>query len=101
MQNKKYHPSLSNWMNLCEVNYMLLVRLLASNNDEEIIGDKRSFFISDFLSYQTEIMEVTRYTTLVNISQNLPYVKKTADEDAQENDNQTSSIYFRFLVLSN
>lgn len=92
MQNKKYHPSLSTWMNLCEINYMLLVRLLASNNDEEIIGDKRCFFISDFLSYQTEIMEITRYTTLVNISQNLPYMEKTADKEAQQNDKQESSI---------
>jgi len=92
MQNKKYHPSLSTWMNLCEINYMLLVRLLASNNDEEVIGEKRCFFISDFLSYQTEIMEITRYTTLVNISQNLPYIEKTADKEHQLNDNQESSI---------
>jgi len=53
---------------------------------------KHRVFISDFLSYQTEIMEVTRYTTLVNISQILPYIKKRNDEDAQENDNQISSI---------
>ena len=92
MQSKKYHPRISTLMNLCEVNYMLLIRLLASNNDEEIIGDKRYFFISDFLSYQTEIMEITRYTTLVNISQNLPCSEKITDKDKQKNDDQESSI---------
>lgn len=47
-QSKKYQPRLSTLMNLCEVNYMFLVRLLASQNDEEAVGDERCFFISDF-----------------------------------------------------
>lgn len=86
MQSKKYHPRISTLMNLCEVNYMLLIRLLASNNDAEIVGDKRCYFISDFLSYQTEILEVTRYTSLVSICQTLPYSKITSEKSIQQTD---------------
>jgi uncharacterized protein YqiB (DUF1249 family) len=53
---------------------MLLLRLLASNNDEEKVGDERHFFISDFLAFNTQILEVTRYTSLLTISQALPYL---------------------------
>lgn len=61
-----YRPSLSNLMSLCDVNYMMLLRLLA---DKEKVGDKRRFIISDFLSYSIEVNEVTRYTSLVTMSQ--------------------------------
>jgi len=64
---KKYKPQLSTLMNLCDVNYMLLIKLLA---DKEEAGEERQFFISDFLSYAVVVNEVTRYTTLVTISQN-------------------------------
>jgi len=64
---KKYKPQLSTLMNLCDVNYMLLIKLLA---DKEQAGEERQFFISDFLSYAVVVNEVTRYTTLVTISQN-------------------------------
>jgi len=63
---KKYKPQLSTLMNLCDVNYMLLIKLLA---DKEEAGQERNFFISDFLSYVVTVNEVTRYTTLVTISQ--------------------------------
>lgn len=63
---KKYQPRLSTLMNLCEINYMLMLRLLADN---EKVGEQRCFFISDFLSYTIEVNEVTRYTSLVTISQ--------------------------------
>lgn len=62
----KYHPSLSGLMNLCETNYMLMLRILA---DKEEAGDKRCFFISDFLSYTLVVKEVTRYTTLLIVAQ--------------------------------
>jgi len=92
-QSKKYHPRISTLMSLCEVNYMLLVRLLASNNnDEETVGDKCSYFISDFLSYQTEVLEVTRYTSLVSISQTLPFNKITADKNTQQKDSSVVNI---------
>lgn len=70
--SKKYHPRISTLMNLCEINYMLLIRLLASHNDEETVGDERRFFISDFLSYKIKILEITRYTSLISICQELP-----------------------------
>jgi len=65
---RKYHPRISSLMNLCEVNYMLMLRILA---DKESTGEQRCFFISDFLSYTVTINEVTRYTSLVTISQDI------------------------------
>ncbi len=64
---RKYQPRLSTLMNLCDVNYMLLLKLLANNEE---VGQTRHFFISDFLSYNIIINEVTRYTTLITINQN-------------------------------
>jgi len=75
-QSKKYHPKLSTLMNLCEVNYMLLIRLLASNNNEETIGNERNFFISDFLTYSIKTLEITRYTSLISICQEMPNAKQ-------------------------
>lgn len=66
LTTRKYQPSLSTLMNLCDINYMLMLRLLA---DKETMGEQRCFFISDFLSYTITINEVTRYTSLVTISQ--------------------------------
>tara|TARA_R110000744_G_scaffold68225_2_gene138841 strand:+ start:68 stop:526 length:459 start_codon:yes stop_codon:yes gene_type:complete len=63
---KKYRPHLPTLMTLCEVNYMLLLRVLA---DKEQVGEQRCFFISDFLSYRIKVNEVTKYTTLLTISQ--------------------------------
>lgn len=63
---KKYKPSLTGLMNLCSINYMLMLRLLS---DKEKVGEQRLFFISDFLSYSLTVNEVTRYTSLVTISQ--------------------------------
>lgn len=63
---KKYRPHLPTLMTLCEVNYMLLLRILA---DKEQVGEQRCFFISDFLSYRVKVNEVTKYTTLMTINQ--------------------------------
>jgi uncharacterized protein YqiB (DUF1249 family) len=63
---KKYRPHLPTLMSLCDINYMLLLRILA---DKEQVDEQRCFFISDFLSYRVVINEVTRYTTLLTISQ--------------------------------
>ncbi len=63
---KKYRPHLPTLMSLCDINYMLLLRILA---DKEKVDEQRCFFISDFLSYRVVINEVTRYTTLLTISQ--------------------------------
>lgn len=61
-----YKPQLTSLMNLCEVNYMMLLRLLA---DKEEVGTQRRFFISDFLAYSVYVNEVTRYTSLVTMKQ--------------------------------
>ncbi|WP_448569303.1 DUF1249 domain-containing protein [Thalassotalea ganghwensis] len=66
MNRRDYRPHLPSLMTLCEVNYMMLIRLLA---DKEQVGECREFFISDFLSYEVEVNEVTRYTSLVTLSQ--------------------------------
>jgi hypothetical protein len=63
---KQYRPNVSSLINLCEVNYMLLLRLIA---DKEYVGEQRCFFISDFLSYTILITEVTRYTSLITMTQ--------------------------------
>lgn len=64
--NTPYRPNLSRLMGLCEVNYMMLLRLLA---DKEQVGQRREFYISDFLSYRIEVDEVTKYTSLITMSQ--------------------------------
>lgn len=53
-------------MTLCANNYLLLVKLLA---DKEKEGEKRHFFINDYLAYTIKIEEVTRYTSLVHFEQ--------------------------------
>lgn len=45
---------------------MMLLRLLA---DKENVGERRDFFISDFLSYSVLVNEVTRYTSLITMTQ--------------------------------
>lgn len=89
--SKKYHPKLSTLMNLCEVNYMLLIRLLASNNNEEVIGSERNFFISDFLAYNIKTLEITRYTSLISICQEMPSAKQVNagnDKNFEEESNK-------------
>ena len=64
-------------MSLCDVNYMMLLRLLA---DKEKVGEKRRFFISDFLNYSLEVNEVTRYTSLVTMTQNSSIGRETLSD---------------------
>jgi len=97
-QSKKYHPRLSTLMNLCEINYMLLVRLLASNNNEEAVGDERNFLISDFLSYSIKTLEITRYTSLVSICQELPNTKQeSVKHDINSTKNDIKSQFSHLL----
>ncbi len=63
---KNYQPNLVSLMTLCANNYMLLLKVLA---DKKRQGETRYFFISDFLSYNVTIVEVTRYTSLVVFEQ--------------------------------
>ena len=62
----KYQPNLVNLMTLCANNYMLLLKIVAGNDEH---GQSRHFFISDFLSYSVSINEVTRYTSLITFKQ--------------------------------
>ena len=74
---RKYQPSLSSLMNLCDTNYMLMLKILANR---ECVGEQRCFFISDFLSYTVTVKEVTRYTSLVTISQDAKMFESTVSQ---------------------
>jgi len=63
---QNYRPNLVSLMTLCANNYMLLLKVLAN---KKILGETRHFFISDFLSYNVTITEVTRYTSVVCFEQ--------------------------------
>ena len=80
---KKYRPHLPTLMALCDINYMLLLRLLA--NKEEV-GEQRRFFISDFLSYRLVINEVTRYTSLITINQEAVFSVTNKSNKSNKND---------------
>ena len=80
---RKYKPSLSSLMNLCDTNYMLMLKILAN---KEHVGEQRSFFISDFLSYTVTVKEVTRYTSLVSISQDANIIFKESSKNKTKND---------------
>ncbi len=79
---RKYQLSLSSLMNLCDTNYMLMLKILANR---ECVGEQRCFFISDFLSYTVIVKEVTRYTSLVTIAQDVNvFIKQTSDSKTAE-----------------
>ena len=61
-----YRPNLPSLMELCAVNYMLALKLLA--NKEEV-GEVREFFIADKLHYAITVKEVTKYTSLITVEQ--------------------------------
>lgn len=63
---KRYQPNLVSLMTLCANNYMLLLKVLAGNKS---LNDERHFFISDFLSYNVTVTEVTRYTSVITFEQ--------------------------------
>ena len=81
---RKYQIILSSLMNLCDTNYMLMLKVLAN---KECVGEQRCFFISDFLSYTVTVKEVTRYTSLVSISQdvNVFITKNNINQDNTNN----------------
>ena len=63
---KNYQPNLVSLMTLCANNYMLLLKVLAGKS---ALDETRHFFISDVLSYQVSITEVTRYTSVISFEQ--------------------------------
>lgn len=62
---KTYHVDLAGLMRIYETNYAKMNALIPRDPS---VGDTRSYQVSD-LSYQIEIKEVTRYTTLVDVCQ--------------------------------
>lgn len=76
-QHNKYRPSLAGLMNLAEVNYMLVLRLLA---DKEEAGTFRRFFINDSLAFKIHVQEVTKYTSLITIRQEASYRSESLDK---------------------
>ncbi len=62
----KYRPNLPDLMSLCASNYMLSLKLLADREQE---GEERHFFISDQLSYVLCVREVTKYTSVIEMTQ--------------------------------
>ncbi|OEF25483.1 DUF1249 family protein [Vibrio rumoiensis] len=62
---KTYHVDLAGLMRIYETNYAKMNALIPM---EPSVGQTRSYQVSD-MSYQLEIKEVTRYTTLVDVCQ--------------------------------
>ena len=65
-RRNKYQPNLVSLMSLCANNYLLLLKIQANNTE---LGQQRSFFINDQLSYVVTVNEVTRYTSLLTFEQ--------------------------------
>jgi uncharacterized protein YqiB (DUF1249 family) len=63
--NKEYHVDLAELMRVYETNYAKLNALLPQ---DPTMGDSRTYQVGD-KAYQIDICEVTRYTTLINLSQ--------------------------------
>ncbi|WP_394174992.1 DUF1249 domain-containing protein [Thalassotalea litorea] len=65
-QSQRYHPNLKQLLNSCEINYVLLSRLMGGIND---VGEMRKFFIDDNHAFQLTITEQSRYTNVVEFIQ--------------------------------
>ncbi len=65
MLNKSYHVDLAQLMRVYETNYAKLNALLPG---QPSVGDVRSYQVAS-MTYQLEVSEVTKYTTLVDVSQ--------------------------------
>ncbi|WP_448212747.1 DUF1249 domain-containing protein [Colwellia sp. MEBiC06753] len=66
LTKRDYKPHLPDLMELCAINYMLALKLLANR---EVAGDVRSFSIAEHLQYLITVNEVTKYTSLITIEQ--------------------------------
>lgn len=62
---KQYHVDFAGLMRLYETNYAKLNALLPANHD---VGDSRTYQVQSQV-YQINVIEVTRYTTLVDVFQ--------------------------------
>ncbi|WP_371376962.1 DUF1249 domain-containing protein [Thalassotalea aquiviva] len=62
----KYHPSLKGLINLFEVNYMLLTRLLGGM---DAVGDTKQFYLTQGLAFQLQVEQKSKYTHVVRFEQ--------------------------------
>ena len=84
-RSDQYKPCLISLMRLCEQNYVLLNKLLLNKvDDQDVVGDQHHFFVSAQLSYLIVVKEVTRYTTLVNITQINPTLSHNNHQQIQQ-----------------
>lgn len=65
-QSQRYHPDLKQLLNSCEINYVLLSRLMGNI---DAVGDMREFFIDEHHAFQLTITEQSRYTHVVEFRQ--------------------------------
>jgi uncharacterized protein YqiB (DUF1249 family) len=63
---RKYVPKLANMHQICEVNYGRLLRLLPDCDTENL---EYQFKVNDSLSYTIKIIECSRYTSTLEMSQ--------------------------------
>lgn len=63
---KRYVPDLNGYLRLCEQNYRYLLQLLP---ELYRIGAQWRFFTHSQLHYQIEVLECSRYSTLVRVEQ--------------------------------
>ena len=93
----KYRPNLSSLMNLCDTNYMMLMKLLAH---KEQVAEKSRFLISDFLAYTITIKEVTRYTSLIHMAQDVPlYSQEHAHHNSDNAATKKSKVAAKVMAL--
>lgn len=85
-----YRPNLPDLMDLCAINYMLALKLLAN---KELVGEVREFSIAEHLSYTITVNEVTKYTSLITIEQ------KTGEDNLQLDSEALSQLLAPKMVI--
>ena len=68
MQKKSYKYNFSNFMGQCELNYMLLCRLLPDMEDDD--EDEYEYIVNERFIVNFKILERCRYTTCIRFSVN-------------------------------
>lgn len=66
---RKYVPDLGAMQRTCEVNYMTLMRLLPRDLNP---GSERSYQVGESLQFQLRVMEESRFTSTVALTQHNP-----------------------------
>ena len=90
--NKRYQPQVKNFINLCESNYLLLIRLTQNLNS---VGAQVNFSISERLHYSIRILEVTRYTCVAQVEQ---HQEKMGELGVLAGENSDDNISIKSLL---